>query len=250
MILQDLHTHTVYCDGQNAPEDMVRAAIEKGMSRIGFSGHCYTFFDTSYCMSEDGVKEYCAEIAALKEKYKGQIEILLGLECESVPRFYPFLAEVRQRLDYMILGNHGDWTCGESFSELTTPKGLERYVDMAVQGLETGLFLYIAHPDLMLHSYPGMDDAAVQLSRQLCREANRLNIPLEYNLYGKLKKVVPPALGYPCEAFWEIAAEENVRAAVGIDAHRPRNFEIEDMEAGIQKLESMGITVLRDPTKA
>ena len=140
--------------------------------------------------------------------------------------------------------------CGESFSELTTPKGLEHYVDMAVQGLETGLFLYIAHPDLMLHSYPGMDDAAVQLSRQLCREANRLNIPLEYNLYGKLKKVVPPALGYPCEAFWEIAAEENVRAAVGIDAHRPRNFEIEDMEAGIQKLESMGITVLRDPTKA
>ncbi|MBQ4599869.1 MAG: histidinol-phosphatase [Clostridia bacterium] len=80
MILQDLHTHTVYCDGQNTPEDMVRAAIEKGMSRIGFSGHCYTFFDTSYCMSEDGVKEYCAEIAALKEKYRGQIEILCGVE--------------------------------------------------------------------------------------------------------------------------------------------------------------------------
>ena len=80
MILQDLHTHTVYCDGKNTPEEMVLAAIEKGMARIGFSGHGYTDFDTIYCMSEDGVRKYCAEIACLKEKYKGQIEILCGVE--------------------------------------------------------------------------------------------------------------------------------------------------------------------------
>ncbi len=80
MILQDLHTHTVYCDGKNTPEEMVRAAIKKGMSRIGFSGHCYTFFDTSYCMSEDEVKAYRAEIAALKDKYGEQIKILCGVE--------------------------------------------------------------------------------------------------------------------------------------------------------------------------
>ncbi len=252
----NLHTHTERCGhAYGTDEEFVLAAIEHGYTKLGFSDHNPFPYELEFepenpKMSLETFEEYIASITALKEKYKDKIEILLGLECESVPRFYPFLAEIRQRLDYMILGNHGDWTCGEFFSELTTPKELEHYVDMAVQGLETGLFLYIAHPDLMLYSYPGMDDAAVQLSRQLCREANRLNIPLEYNLYGKLKKVAPPALGYPCDGFWKIAAEENVRAVVGIDAHRPRNFEIEDMEAGIQMLESMGITVLPDPTKA
>lgn len=80
MILQDLHTHTTYCDGKNTPEEMVQAAIKKGLSRIGFSGHCYTFFDESYCMSKANVENYRAEIAALKEKYKGQIDILCGVE--------------------------------------------------------------------------------------------------------------------------------------------------------------------------
>lgn len=108
MILQDLHTHTVYCDGKNTPEEMVRAAIAKGMSRIGFSGHCYTFFDTSYCMSEDGVRAYCAEIAALKEKYKGQIEIRCGVEQDyyATASTAPF--------DYVI-GSVHYVKCGEEY---------------------------------------------------------------------------------------------------------------------------------------
>lgn len=80
MSLQDLHTHTTYCDGKNTPEEMVLAAIKKGMRRIGFSGHGYTFFDTRYCMSEEGVRAYRAEIALLKKKYKGEIDILCGVE--------------------------------------------------------------------------------------------------------------------------------------------------------------------------
>ena len=39
MIFEDFHTHTTFCDGKNTPEEMVLAAIEKGMPRIGFSGH-------------------------------------------------------------------------------------------------------------------------------------------------------------------------------------------------------------------
>ena len=31
MIKCDLHTHTVFCDGKNTPEEMVLSAIEKGL---------------------------------------------------------------------------------------------------------------------------------------------------------------------------------------------------------------------------
>ncbi|MBR4295357.1 MAG: histidinol-phosphatase [Clostridia bacterium] len=80
MILRDLHIHTTYCDGKNTPEEMVVEAIEKGMDTIGFSGHSYSYFDESYCMSQANTELYIREINALKEKYKGKIEILCGIE--------------------------------------------------------------------------------------------------------------------------------------------------------------------------
>ncbi len=76
------HTHTSFCDGKHMPEEMVKAAIEKGFSIIGFSGHSYTSFDERYCMSKEGTQEYIREITRLKEVYKGQIEVFCGLEAD------------------------------------------------------------------------------------------------------------------------------------------------------------------------
>lgn len=80
MIRSDLHVHTTFSDGKNTPEEMVLAAIEKGMERIGFSDHSYTFFDESYCMGRGQIQDYRASIAALKAKYKQKIEVLCGIE--------------------------------------------------------------------------------------------------------------------------------------------------------------------------
>ena len=38
-MIQNLHSHTTFCDGKNTPEEMVRAAIALGMDSLGFSGH-------------------------------------------------------------------------------------------------------------------------------------------------------------------------------------------------------------------
>lgn len=76
----DFHIHTNFCDGEDSAEDVVKAAIAKNMKRIGFSGHSYTSFDGTYCMTEKGTEEYRADIARLKEKYKGEIEIFCGIE--------------------------------------------------------------------------------------------------------------------------------------------------------------------------
>ena len=51
MIKIDLHIHSTYCDGKSTLRESVDSAIEKGFATIGFSGHSYTFFDESYCMS-------------------------------------------------------------------------------------------------------------------------------------------------------------------------------------------------------
>lgn len=78
--LQNLHTHTSYCDGIDTPEQIVLDAIEKGFGGIGFSGHSYMYYAEDHSMSLQGTKEYKKEIAQLKEKYRDKIDIFCGLE--------------------------------------------------------------------------------------------------------------------------------------------------------------------------
>ena len=59
-MLTNYHTHTTYCDGNNTPEEVVKAAIDMGFDAIGFSGHGYTDYDLSYCMKD--TQKYLAEI--------------------------------------------------------------------------------------------------------------------------------------------------------------------------------------------
>ena len=80
MSLRDLHTHTNFCDGKNSPEEMVIAAIEKGLDEIGLVCHSYTEFDQSYCIKKEDVKKFQDEVKALREKYKDKIRVLCGVE--------------------------------------------------------------------------------------------------------------------------------------------------------------------------
>ena len=106
-MLSNLHTHSTFCDGKNTPEQIVLAALEKGFSSIGFSGHAYTPFDLRYCMKNtDG---YIQEIKRLKEKYGKDIRIYLGIEEDS------FALIDRNAFDYIIGSSHYFRSNGEYF---------------------------------------------------------------------------------------------------------------------------------------
>ncbi len=78
--LQNLHTHTTYCDGVNTPEEMLEIAIKKGFSSLGFSGHSYMAYSPSYSMSMIGTDEYIRHINRLEKEYRDRIEIFCGIE--------------------------------------------------------------------------------------------------------------------------------------------------------------------------
>ena len=88
-----MHTHTLYCDGKNTPEEMILGAIDAGCEVIGISGHS-PLEGEEWCMTEAGMTEYISEIIALKSKYAERIEVLLGLEydmkseCDTAPFDY------------------------------------------------------------------------------------------------------------------------------------------------------------------
>ena len=78
-ILADYHTHTVYSHGKGSIEDNVKVAISKGIKKIGISDHGYK--NVAYGVKIDDFEKMREEIDILNEKYKNQIEILLGVEC-------------------------------------------------------------------------------------------------------------------------------------------------------------------------
>lgn len=86
----DYHTHTKYSDGQFTPEEMILAAIGNGMTAIGISDHSYTSFDLRYCRKNERMAQYVAELHALKEKYKDQIEVYCGTEQDYYSDFPAF----------------------------------------------------------------------------------------------------------------------------------------------------------------
>ena len=97
-MLGNLHTHSIFCDGNNTPEEIVLSAIDKGFSYIGFSGHGYTPYDLRYCMKD--TEGYISEILRLKEKYRDRIQIYLGIEEDA------FSLVDRGRFDYIIGSSH------------------------------------------------------------------------------------------------------------------------------------------------
>lgn len=90
MIRGNLHTHSTYCDGKSTLEENVLAAIEKGFSYIGFSGHSVVEHDLRYCMKPRQEGAYFNEINALKEKYKDKIRVLCGIERDFLSKDYGY----------------------------------------------------------------------------------------------------------------------------------------------------------------
>lgn len=83
MIKYNLHTHTVYCDGNNTPEEMIKKAVELGFVSLGFSAHSPMCFENDYAVKEDKFSEYYNEIERLKIKYSDIIEIYNGIELDA-----------------------------------------------------------------------------------------------------------------------------------------------------------------------
>ena len=75
----NLHTHTIYVDGRDTPEEMIRAAVSLGFHTLGFSEHGYAPYDDCSMAPEDE-PGYREEILRQRALWKDRIYIGLGYE--------------------------------------------------------------------------------------------------------------------------------------------------------------------------
>jgi hypothetical protein len=83
----DYHMHTVFSDGVAQIDEMVSAAIKKGLEAITITDHMPLPFDNRYAMHADDIEEYRRKIRLAQKKYTGQITIKAGLEFEYLQSF-------------------------------------------------------------------------------------------------------------------------------------------------------------------
>ena len=235
----NFHTHTFRCKHAGGTvADMCEAALAAGLDTLGFSDHA-PFPDNRFHSSRmdfDELDDYIRDVNEAKLRYAGRLRIYLGLEIDYFPSlgkaFYEDLFFGRHHCDYLISGTHfienggpdiNLWNGGQDFG----PEQVRRYIDVETEALETGLFTYIAHPDMFSIRCAAMTPEIAAECGRLLDAAAALRVPLEVNAYGLRKPPLTLADGtkrpqYPWCPFWDLVREHGgIRAVVGSDAHQP-----------------------------
>lgn len=254
MLRTNYHTHTMRCNHANgSDEEYVLAAIAAGYKEIGFADHTPWPYKSNFVspmrMKMNEFENYVESILYLKEKYKNQISIKLGLECEYFEEYEPWLQTLKEdeRIDYLIFGNHFYKTDenGMYFGRGATKKeGITLYVDQAIEGMKKGYFTYLCHPDLFMRAYLKWDEHVEQESTRLCLAALELDIPLEYNLQGIIYNNIFKVKSYPYPAFWELAVKVGNKVIIGVDAHQVDEYtNVEMYEEARRYLQSINANI-------
>ena len=81
--LSNSHTHSTFCDGKNPPEEMIAAAKALGFVSLGFSGHSYPGFASTWSMTPEKQDQYMEAIRALQPSTQG-VRIWRGLELDAM----------------------------------------------------------------------------------------------------------------------------------------------------------------------
>lgn len=240
------HTHTTRCNhAVGSEEEYVQAAIKRGLHTLGFSDHTPYYFPGDYYsnfrMRMEQLDDYISTVQKLSEQYSGTISIVTGLEAEFYPALFPALMERLRdsEISYLILGQHMiDNEIGAHYSGHPTDdvQVLKKYCHQVCDAFQTGLFTYLAHPDLI--HFVGPKDIYEESMRLICLEAKKCSIPLEYNLLG-----LATNRQYPNDSFWTLAAEEGNQVVLGCDAHKPEALlDAAAEEEAIRRLNKLAIS--------
>lgn len=251
-MVYNYHTHTYLCNhAKGTPEEYVKRAIEGGIRYMGFSDHASFVFPDGY---ESGfrvplskLENYVSEISVLREKYRNQIDIKIGFEMEYYPAHFEQMLKIANDhgIEYLILGQHflyEEHPLGKgSFNEHTDIQDLKHYIHCLSEGIKSGVYTYVAHPDVLGFSCD--TDAYRNEMRTVCILSREYNVPLEINFLGIRDNRL-----YPNEMFWEIAGEEKSPVTFGFDAHDVSSaFDVQSLDKANELVKKYNLNYIGKP---
>ena len=219
---------------------------------MGFSDHipCVNLdgSESYFRMYMDDRFNYARKVRALGEEYKDKIDIKLGFEAEYCPLLFERMIEVCRDIDaeYLILGQHfiGNECTKEnrvSVESTNSEEKLARYVEQVSEGMRTGYFSYVAHPDVI--KFKGDKETYRRYMKKICETSLETGVPLEVNFLG-----IREGRHYPNADFWELVGEMGCDVVYGIDAHGVKvAYDAESLETAEKMREKYGLRVMEIP---
>lgn len=244
--MTDYHMHSVLSDGKNTHEEMIRAAIEKGLDEIGFSDHiCLKPVDWS--IAQVDLPVMVEQVQALKEKYKDKITVKLGAEIDYLEGMESEIAQLIDSLplDYVIGSVHfiGDWnfdTDKSLYGKWSNDYLYERYFDLIQKAARTGLFDIIGHLDIIkkFRVYPETDQS--KLIDDTLKIIKDQQLVIELNTGGFDR---PCAEFTPSPSILERCFHHQIPITLTSDAHKTAQIG-RHFDAAIELLTTVGYTEL------
>lgn len=238
-MLIDYHTHHERCGhAVGTLEEYVRQGIRIGLKQLGLSDHLPLIhvnpaeYYPEMAMPLEELPRYVEECLELKERYKGQIELRLGLEADYIEGYEERIRAILEPYpwDYLIGSVHflGEWDITDhrqvhGWEGKDSLEVYRQYYRAVRQSAASGIYDIIGHMDVIKRFGYGPDTeegrAEVrELERGALRQIAEAGIAMELNASGLSK---PCAEMFPSRPVLEEALRLGIPLTLGSDAHDP-----------------------------
>ncbi|WP_379163408.1 histidinol-phosphatase HisJ [Paenibacillus sp. sgz5001063] len=235
----DYHTHHERCGhAVGTLEQYVQRGIELGLEHLGLSDHLPLIhvdpenYYPEMAMPLSELPRYVDECLSLKERYRGRIELRVGLEADYIEGYEEQIRELLAPYpwDYLIGSVHflGEWDITD-FRQTHGWEGRDvmevyrRYYDAVRKSALSGLYDIIGHMDVIKRFGYGPQTPEGQaevraMELETLRAIAGSGMAMELNASGLTK---PCAEMFPAEHVLQQALELDIPLTLGSDAHDP-----------------------------
>ncbi|KMQ53067.1 Histidinol-phosphatase [Chitinispirillum alkaliphilum] len=240
-MVADYHVHTSYCGhARGEIHEYIERAVSIGLDEIGFTDHLGRYYLSKsqrkkhwdWGIKDHDLPEYFDTLSKMKEKYKDQITVKIGLEIDYIKGAEETASEIMTRfpLDYTICSIHSLPGIG--------PKHLYQYKDRdplpiyteyfsaANDALKCGIFRVLAHLDFIWRYIPWPVEYSQQIYQNIKKTVETAaNSPtlMEINVNGFIGEFQNKISNIrPFSFMTEEIARRNTGITIGSDAHEPK----------------------------
>lgn len=226
-LLYESHMHTPLCGhAVGLPGEYAAVAERRGFKGIIVTCHAPMpgGYGQHIRMALEEFDDYVEMVREAAEKWRGRVDVLLGLESEYVPGFEGWIEELHGRAHFHHVLGSVHQHAGEYLQRFFTGhwQSFQRtYFQHLAEAAETGLYDTISHPDLVKNQNPAEWDRERVMDgiRDALDRIAAAGTAMELNTSGKNKNVREMNPGP--EILAEMCAR-NIPVVIGADAHEPR----------------------------
>jgi histidinol-phosphatase (PHP family) len=252
------HVHSIFSDGHDTVQDMVKAAKEAGIKIMTMTDHfqsssIYKNSPFKKTLRPETLDAYFKEIGSLKSD---GIKVLKGIEIEYVSQYESGIKEALKNpeLDFALCSVHYiDWISfdgsGDEMEKNVKVHGGIRnlyslYYEELKKAISSGLFDCFAHFDLIKiynkgNKYFSEEEEEYRNHVEECLQLmKKNNCAIELNVRGFKK---PIGIQYPSMDILKRCNELGIDVSLGSDAHRKEEIALH-MEKGDDILKEAGYT--------